>query len=336
MLIKFFRSSYIIQYFFLLVITAALWIPGFMAGQGLPVGTSLITPLYNPVHYVLSLLDAASPAFALAMVLLAAFTLNNILIYHELTPKNNLLPAFLFILLMSSNPHTLCSYPVSIALLLFTWFLHTIYKMNDEPENYMEVFNASMLVAVISMIYPAALILFIFIWLALLVYGTFNGRNLIISFIALVLPYLYLFLYYFWTDQSGEALSAYLLYLKNIMNFVTNRNVVQLILWGLFVVLMLFPAFTRLTGNLGSFGINFRKKMGATAWLLAFCIPMIIMDGRVDYHTLVFLPAGIMIAHYYHQFKKSVMNEIILLVFLFLALLNNYLPLLNAEVILNR
>ncbi len=104
MLIKFFKSSYLIQYFFLILVTAAIWIPGFVANHGLPVEPNLITPLYNLAYYVLKMFDAASPAAALVIVVISAFTLNNILIFHELTPKNNLLPAFLFIVFMGSNP----------------------------------------------------------------------------------------------------------------------------------------------------------------------------------------------------------------------------------------
>ncbi len=335
MLIKFFRSSFLIQYFALVLVTAGIWLPGFLANPGLPVEPDLITPLYNIAHYLLNLFDVASPAVALGIVLVSALTLNNILVFHELTPKNNLLPAFLFILFMGSDPITLCSYPVIIALPLFTWFLHTIYKMNDEPENYMEVFNASILVSIISMFYPVAIILYIFIWLSLLVYGTFNGRNLIISFIAVSLPYVYLFLYFFWTDQLNGALDSYSNYFGKIFAFRMNKDTWQLAVWSIFAIFMLLPAFMRITGTLSSFGINFRKKMAATGWLMTFTLPMILFQGQVDYNTLIFLPASIMIAHYYHLFKKSVLNEIALLIFLILVLANNYLHILNAPVILH-
>ena len=330
MLIKFFKSSYLIQYFFLVLVTAAIWIPGFLANQGLPVETNLITPLYNIAHYALLMFNAASPAAALAIVVISAFTLNNILVFHELTPKNNLLPAFLFIVFMGSNPHTLCSYPVLLSFPFFTWFIHTIFRVNDEPENYMAVFNASILVSIISMIYPAAIILYFCIWMMLLVFGTFTGRNLIVSLIALLLPYVYLFLYFFWTDQLNEALSAYIAYFTEIFHFIIKFDVWQSGIWAIFIIFMLFPAFTRITGTLSSFGINFRKKMSATGWLLAFTFPMIIFQGQVDYHSLIFLPATIMIAHYYHLFKRSAWNEIALLLFLILMLAHNYLQLLNA------
>lgn len=330
MLIKFFRSSYLIQYFLFVVIMAVIWVPGFLRNQGVPVEPNLITPLYNLAHYILNMVGALSPALALAIVLLSSLTLNNILIFHELTPKNNLLPAFLFILLMGSNPDTLCTYPVILSLPLFTWFLHTIFKMNDEPENYMEVFNASILVSVISMIYPVAIVLYLFIWLVLLIYRTFNGRNLIISFIAVSLPYLYLFLYFFWTDQLEPARDAYMQYFGNILDFRMNRGLLQLAIWSLFAIFMLLPAFLRISGTLSTFGINFRRKMSATSWLMIFALPMIVFQGKVDYATLIFLPSSIMIAHYYHLFKRSFLNEIALLLLLILILINNYLPFLNA------
>ncbi len=333
MLIKFFRSSFLIQYFVLILIAAAIWIPGFLAHQGLPVEPGMITPFYNIVQYLLKMFDAASPAAALAIIVISAFTLNNILVYHELTPKNNLLPAFIFILLMGSDPLTLCCYPVIIALPFFMWFLHSVFRINDEPENFMEVFNASMLISVISMIYPVAIIFFLCIWLILLVYGLFNGRNLIISIIAVALPYLYLFLYFFWTDQLSAALDTYLNFFRNAFAFQMSRNIWQIVLWVIFVLFMLIPAFMRITGTLGTSSINFREKMSATSWMLAFSLPLIIFQGKVDYNTLIYIPASIMISHYYNLFKKSVMNEIVLLLFLILILVNNYLHLLNAQVL---
>jgi hypothetical protein len=231
---------------------------------------------------------------------------------------------------MGSNPHALCSYPYLLALPFFTWFLHTIYKMNDEPENYMEVFNASILVSVISMIYPVAIVLFLFIWMTMLVYGIFNGRNLIISILAVVLPYVYLFLYFFWTDQIPAALEAYRNYFGEIFGFKMNKEAIQLVIWSIFAVFMLLPAFMRISGTLSSFNINFRKKMSATTWLMVFSLPIIVLHGSVNYNNLILLPAGIMIAHYYQLFKKSLMNEIGLLVLLILIFINNYLYFFNA------
>lgn len=336
MLIKFFRSSFMIHYIALVFITAILWIPGFSEPKTLIPGPELITPLYQTAFGLLGMSPVAGTILAILIVFASALSLNNILAYHDLIPKNNLLPALIFIIFMSSNPLILSAYPLVIALPLLTWLLHTIYKMNDEPENYMEVFNASILVSLISMIYFPAAILWILIWLALLIYGSFNGRNIIISFIAFLLPYLYLGLYFFWTDSLNEAGLAYLSYIQSVFHFEMNKNMLQWVIWGLFLIFMLLPSFMRISSSLSVFGINYRKKMAVTVWLMVFSLPMIIVSGKVDYQTMLFLPASIMTAHYFQLFKRSVLNELALLLFIILIIANNYYSLAHATLLFLR
>ena len=329
MLIKFFRSSFIIQYLALVVLSVGLWMPGFLKLQEIPAETNLVTPLYNLVHALLLLLQPYNPIIAYVILLISGLTLNNILVYHELTPKNNLLPAFIFILLFSSNPGTLNLYPLIITIPLFTWFLHTIYQVNDEPENSLAVFNASLILSVISMIYFPAIVLFLLLWLILLVFGIFSGRNIIITLIGFFLPYLYLAFYYFWTDSLAEAGEAYLDFFLHLLTFRTGIDYLQYIIWGFLMFFMLFPAFFKITGTLGSYGISFRKKMAATNWFIVIASPIIILSGRIEVNLVILIPASIIVAHYFNIFKKSIWNEIVLLVFLLLLAVHNYLNYMN-------
>lgn len=327
MLIRFFRSSFLIQYFFLILITAALWVPGFMSPSQVPSQPHYIAPIYDLVFYLVGLHPVLSPLLAVLLVFIASLTFNNILIYHYLAPKNNILPAFLFILMMSSHPATLGAYPILIALPLLIWFLYTTFRANDDPENFITVFNAGLILSVISMIAPTTVILFLFIWIALLVFGTFNGRNLTISVMGFLLPYIYLAVYYLWTDRLPEAMTAYQSFFLNLFDFNLETGLLQFVIWGIFVILMLLPAIYHTRRTLGSFNINFRKKMSATGWFLAFTFPMVLMSGESHYQTLIYLPSVILTGHFYNQFKKPVWHEIILLAYLGLILLNNYLHL---------
>ena len=327
MLIKFFKSSFIVQYFILVVISVGLWMPGFLNLQEVQGEISLTTPLYNLVHNLLVILQPYNPIIAFIIVLISGLTLNNILVYHDLTPKNNLLPAFIFIVLFSSNPATLNMYPLILTIPFFTWFLHTIFTVNDEPENNLAVFNASMILSVISLIYFPAVMLFFLLWLILLVFGAFSGRNIIITFIGFFMPYLYLTLYYFWIDKLAEAGDAYLNFFDNLLHFQVVHDYLQYAIWAYFVFLILFPAFFKITGTLSSYNINFRKKMGATNWFFLYSSPFIILAGKCDLNLFILIPASIIISHYFNIFKKSAWNEIVLLVFLALIGLHNYLNL---------
>ena len=266
MLIKFFKNSFIVQYFALVLISVGIWIPGFLKLQIMAAEPSLTTPLYNIIHPLLLILQPYNPIIAYIIVLISALTLNNILVYHEVTPKNNLMPAFIFLLLMGSGLVSLNLFPLILTIPFFTWFLHPIYRVNDEPENNLAVFNASMILSVISMIYFPAVILFFLLWMILLVFGTFSGRNIIITFIGFFLPYVYLTLYYFWVDKLDIAIEAYSGFFSNLLHFTASSDYLQYGLWAYFLFLMLFPAFFKITGSLSSSNINLRKKMGATNW----------------------------------------------------------------------
>lgn len=327
MLIKFFKSSFIVQYFALVVISVGLWMPGFLKLQEVSADISLTTPLYNIVHNLLVVLQPYNPIIAYVILLISALTLNNILVYHEVTPKNNLLPAFIFMLLFSSNPATLNIYPLILTIPLFTWFLHTLYSINDEPENNLAVFNASIILSVISMIFQPAILMFFLLWLILLVFGAFSGRNIIITFIGFFLPYLYLAFYYFWIDKLDAAGNAYFDFYKDLLHFQAIKDYMQLGIWAYLIFLILSPAFFKITGTLSTYNINFRKKMGATNWFFIYSIPLILISGKMELNSLVLLPASIMIAHYFNTFKKSAWNEVVLLIFLVLVALHNYLNL---------
>lgn len=325
MLIRFFKSSFLVQYLGLVMVTAALWAPGFMMHAEPPAVPQLIAPLYGLVYPFLALHPLVSPIVAVTIVFSTALTLTNILIYHDLAPKNNILPAFLFILMMGSNPLTLQTYPVILTLPLFTWFLHTTFKINDEPDNIILGFNASLLISVISLVYPGALFLFPVTWIYFLISGTMGGRNLVISFLGFLLPYVYLGVYYFWKDLAMDALEAYRDYFARLPGFRSDSGYLQYAIWGTWFLLMLAPASYRTLSTISSSSISFRRKMSATAWLLAFTMPLILLPGNADFHTLLFLPAGIMIAHFYNLYKKPVFHEIVLSVWLLLILMHHYL-----------
>jgi hypothetical protein len=80
----------------------------------------------------------------------------------------------------------------------------------------------------------------------------------------------------------------------------------------------------------GLFQHKFPEKNVGTGWFLGLHFPDDYFQGQIDYHSLIFLPATIMVAHYYHLFKRSAWNEIALLLFLLLILANNYLELFRA------
>ena len=327
MLIRFFKSSFIVQYLALLILAVALWMPAFLRGAWTVAESNQVTPVY---HFLVGLLPEfpwLPPLIGLLLLLPTALVLNNIFIYHDLVPKNSLLPAFLFVLFMSSSPDILTVYPVIIVLLPVTAFLHQAYRLYEQNENPNTALNLGILAALSSMISFPLILLVLYALLVYLIYRILNWRQCTIAIIGFILPYLYLVVYYFWTDQLEAMAAHYLAYMVNITSIGFSTDLLQISVWIVFGLLILLPAAVRTTATLGSQNINFRRKMAITVWLAVFGAATLFFQGDTAYNTLMYIPACGIVAAQFHTMKKSPWHELVLLAYLIMIGVNNYLSL---------
>jgi hypothetical protein len=327
MLIKFFRSSFIIQYAALFFITVSLWIPAFLHPLPLPEEGSLVAPVYDLIYRIMPDIPWLPAAIALLLVFAEALILNSIFIYHDLVPKNTLLPSLIFILLMSSGNQSLTLYPVIIAILPLTFFLHTLYEIYEESHNLNKVLGVGLMAAITSMIYAPLVLLLLFTWIAFLVYRSLQWREWLVALIGFALPYVYLGTYYFWMDRLGEISSLYVKYFGDILIFKVTMDPIQMGIWGIFSLLIFLPAVFRVSATLGGFNIAFRRRMAATVWMAVFGAIMIVSPGDIFCNNLIYLPATGILAHFYSSMKRPVLHEIILLLYLAAIGFHNYNPL---------
>ncbi len=324
MLIKFFRSSFLIQYFVLLIITGGIWFKAFMQPAELPVEQSFIAPFWSLLFPLLKQIPGLLAPIALFFIFSSALALNSVLAFHELIPKNSLLPSLLFILFMSSSPCLMTIYPSLLMTPILIYLLHLAFRMYEQSDYIRSSFSAGLLISLMSMLYTPAVFLVILFFLVFLVFGILSWREWVILIIGFFLPFFYLAVYYFWTDKLLEAASEYIGYFIRFFNFHFDFNILQLATWGLFIVLMLIPAIYRISSTLNGFNINFRKKMTASIWLLLISAVLIPSDQGIAFNNMFFLPSTILIAHHYSVIRKSYFHDIILLVFITLIVLQNF------------
>jgi hypothetical protein len=325
MLIRFFRSSFIIQYAVLALIGVGLWIPGFLHPLPLPVEGSPVAPLYDLIYRIMPEIPWLPVALALLLVFSEALILNSIFIYHDLVPKNSLLPSLIFIILMSSGNQSLTLYPVLLAILPLTFFLHLLYQIYEESHNLNKVLGVGLLAALTSMIYAPLVLFLLFIWIAFLVYRSLQWREWLVALIGFGLPYVYLATYYFWVDKLGEISALYIQYFRDILVFKVTMDPLQLGIWGIFSLLMFLPAVFRVSATLGGFNIAFRRRMAATVWMAVFGAIMIVSPGDIFCNNLIYLPATGILAHYYSTMKRPLWHEMILLLYLAAIGAHNYM-----------
>jgi hypothetical protein len=327
MLIRFFRSSFIAQYFALLVIAVVLWVPAFLQGRWTMPESSQVMPLYHLIAGNLPDLSWLPPLLGLFIILFTAVILNNIFIFHDLIPKNSLLPAMLFIVFMSSAPATLTLYPSMLAMLPMAAFLHQVYRLYDQNDNPNTALNIGILAAISSMIYLSIALLVFYTMIVYLIYRILSWRQWSIVILGFILPYLYLLTYYFWFDRL-EAISAqYLGHFEGFFRITAPYDLFQVSVWVVFGLLMLLPSTVRIISTLGGQNITHRRKMAVTVWLAIFGAVTLFMEGDIAYNTLIYIPAAGIVAAHFHMIKRSPWNELVLLAYLLMIGVHNYLNL---------
>ena len=121
-----------------------------------------------------------------------SIALNNLIYEKDVIKKPNVVLAFVFLLL---NTPFVINYKMMIFSFLLLLFLNNLFKLYKQKQPYSIVFNAGIILSLLSFYIPHTLILFPLIILATLVFRNINWRIIIISILSLFIPYLFVWTY---------------------------------------------------------------------------------------------------------------------------------------------
>ena len=201
MLLRIFRSQSPIQFLLILPLFAGLWYSSFGNGLMQP-PANFDTGLYRFIFAQISALPVLTSFIAILLISLQAIVLNYMLIKNNLSLRNNLLPAYIFILL-SGSTHSLTqlSAPLiaSFFILLGIVELIGMYELKDP---FTECFNASFFITIASFFYFPAIAFFLLIWISFLIYRVISWREWIISIVGFFAAALFVWFYFFWHNQE--------------------------------------------------------------------------------------------------------------------------------------
>ena len=327
MLIYFFKKSYLLQYIILLLLTVLLWIGAFIHPQVNPIDTEYyLTPGYSLLLSLLNSNHLLQVIIALILIISGALAFNYSLTKFDLVPKNTLVPAMVYIVLMSYSPSLLSLHPTALPALLTVLVLYYLFQVYTEEEAYGQVFNIGLLIGISSLFYFPSIFLILFIWLSFIVYRLYTWREWMIPLTGIITPYLFLFTYYFLVDSLEPAYLAYADYFSKmtIFHFSFEFSIMNYIITSLIVLLFLWSAFLLLS-NIQEKIISLRKRYGAVFWLFAVAMfTYLFSDVFFKWHQVFCLiPASVFIAYTFSQVKRLRWVEIIWGILFILIVINN-------------
>ena len=256
------------------------------------------------------------PVFILGLSFLLttlfSIALNNLIYEKDVIKKPNFVLAFVFLLL---NTPFLLPYKMIIFSFFLLLFLNNLLKLYKQKQPYSIVFNAGIILSLLSFYIPNTLILFPLIILSTLVFRNINWRIIIISLLSLLVPYLFVWAYQLFFYQ--ELLFPIFNFKYIAINFNISFYPFHQQLWfSVLSIVFLFSIF-EIFRWMYKKSIRSRESFTIILFFLLISIFIFLFTKNTESAFLVVIPLSIIMANFFVYYKKSRLSEFIFLLFLF-------------------
>ncbi|MFZ4522589.1 MAG: hypothetical protein ACOYNC_12845 [Bacteroidales bacterium] len=322
MFIKFFKSSFFIQYLVIGITGMCLWISAFLKPPGMPAPEGPV-PLYELLFNLFHSMPLLATTLGFGVVLIETYWLTRILSHHELVLKNSSLSALVFLVMMSFLPEQLTLNPINIALGFMILILHHLLISYNKPEHLDRIFAAGFFTAIASMFYLPFILWFVFVIISFLVFRAGKWRAWMAAVIGLVTPFLYLAVWDFWHDELVAKAMEFPGFFSHLMVFPNPFHTDFWILSGFTLLMALWGIYNFRGGPQKT--VEIRVKANILLWTLVFTLLSFVYSRSMAiFHPALAMPAlAMVITGTLIGLKKTRVAEMILMIYFLSVLLNN-------------
>ena len=324
MLIALFRASYLPQYAFLVVVGVALWIPAFLEPPEITVTGHSIQPLYNLIAGWLDGNPLLTVILGFFLLIIQSLIFNVIMISQGLVSKNSMVPAIVYLVLMSTHFENLTLTPLLLAGFFILAFLGRVFTMYERSDNLIELFSSGLLISFASLVYFPSFFFLLFILYVLIIYRIVTWREWTVPFVGFIIPYLYLWVYYFWIESLTPVYAEYAEFFSGIFITKMYLDIGDIIIEASLFLFILLPSMFRLISSMGSHNIVTRKKLSVSNWLFVITVIITFSAGNLLQNNVYALGGAVLVAHNFDITTRSRWNELIFLFFTAGTAVNNY------------
>lgn len=246
--------------------------------------------------------------------LLIAFTFQSWLDYHKIIEKDSYFPVFFVILILIGLPQNVGFTPILAAIFILLFGLIELFKIYENRPILGPIFNASFLFSTAALIYNPLILLIPYVWIIYLTSGSVNGRGLIVSLTGILIPFLYLFTYSFYTDTIYETWE---LTIADNVDFLEIHQKISFTLDWVYVLLMLL-----MTGIIAYFYLSHpsnykiiqRKYYISFSILFIWTMSLLLFSGKhyIQHLQLAAISLSTGLSLYFATTKKKRQAEIAL------------------------
>ena len=327
MLIGFFKHNRSVSIVFLPVSLIILWLYGFFHPV-VPM-TEHAAPLYKLIVAGIENYPFLITLTSFIFILAEAFLINYIIEKNEIIDTVTYMPAMVYIVLMSLQPQMFPLHPIVIANLFLLLALHMIMQTHRKEKAYSEAFDTGFFISLATLFYIPSIVFILIIWIGLIIIRPFVWREWVISFIGLILPWIFLIFYYFWNEKL-DTLQYDVIY-STLAGFQKSFDTLRLSYTELIqICLLLLAAFLssrRLLRDLSKGTVRTRNNLFLMIYffILGFISLFLAPSYSIAYLSFLSIPFSIFFSSYLLFVKKQWFAEILFLLLIISVFLNQFI-----------
>ena len=327
MLLKFFKQTLPQVIVMIILLTALMWIKSFFSDQAYPFYfDSIKMPFYASITSWLSSNILYGRILAFIVMLFTGFYLLQINSKHIIIKQRTYLPAFFYLVLISSFTPLHQINPAVFASLLIVFVLDHILAIYHKENVLDNLFRAGFYISIASLFYAPAILYFIALLLSVISIRSFNLREWFAPFFGLITPWLFYFFYHYFVNN--DFFTIYRTLNLNLFTEVNNdsNGVLLYILYAYGTLLFIITGFF-LVNTLPTQKISVRKFHGAFFWfnLVSIAIIILIPSVSVEIAYIAIIPVIFQLTHYFATAtRKFWPNFLFLMLFVISILMQFY------------
>ncbi|HMM11746.1 MAG TPA: hypothetical protein PKE03_06600 [Bacteroidales bacterium] len=323
-MIRFFRSSFLIQYLALLLLAAVLWLPAFLrAVRALPPSDN--EPLYQLLYMSVAGTPLLSTILAFILMMIGGFLFNAMLSLHTLIPRNSTYGLLFWVIVAGSFPAAMSFQPLWPSMLVLLFALNLAFSMYEQLSNSLKLFNLGVLVSIAGMLHGGAWVFFLWIFAVLFIIRLNQLREWLIPVVGIFLPVVYLLVFWFLKNvmltKSGLFLLAFIEGFSLPQMPEPMQMVILLLLFVLFVNALNFNYGFQADRNIA---VRKRKAM-INAFLIVSMFALFFHQGAIQANAFFIIPFSAHLAIWAGGLSRTSRPSIIMWLYVLLVAANNVL-----------
>lgn len=300
MILKSLKNSHSYLIILFLLFSILFFIPSFFTSQFQNIENKF--PFYSILLLVISAI----------LTFFHSIGLNNLIYDKDIIKKPNFVLAFVFLLLNTTFVTNHKMMLISFVLLFFLNFLLQLYK---QKQPFSIVFNAGILLSILSFYLPNILLLFPIILISTLIFRNINWRINTISILSLFVPYFFLWSYQIFTET--ELYFPVFEFNFKLFNFSIEELELHQKIWFSVLSLVSLLSFFEIFRWMYKKSIRSRESFTIIILYFLFSVFIFLFSGKEETVILIVTPLSVIIGNYFVYHIKIRWSEFIFFLFLF-------------------